>query len=66
MEDCLLRNNEFACRENEQNSSVALEAKYNIPLEIKVSAINCAGSSPEVTQEVFVGELSLFKIGHLR
>ena len=38
--------------------SVALEAKYNIPLEIRVSAINCAGSSPEVTQEVFVGELS--------
>ena len=38
--------------------SVALEAKYNIPLEIRVSAINCAGSSPEVTEEVVVGEYS--------
>ena len=41
--------------------SVALEAKYNIPLEIRVSAINCAGSSPEVTQEVSVGEYFSFE-----
>ena len=38
-------------------TTVVLEGKYNIPLEIKVSAINCAGTSAEVTEEVFVGKL---------
>ena len=40
------------------NTTVVLEGKYNIPLEIKVSAINCVGTSAEVTEEVFVGKLS--------
>ena len=39
-------------------TTVVLEGKYNIPLEIRVSAINCAGTSAEVTEEVFVGKLS--------
>ena len=39
-------------------TTVVLEGKYNIPLEIRVSAINCAGTSTEVTEEVFVGKLS--------
>ena len=39
-------------------TTVVLEGKYNIPLEIRVSAINCAGTSVEVTEEVFVGKLS--------
>ena len=39
-------------------TTVVLEEKYNIPLEIRVSAINCAGTSAEVTEEVFVGKLS--------
>ena len=38
-------------------TTVVLEGKYNIPLEIRVSAINCAGTSAEVTEEVFVGKL---------
>ena len=36
-------------------TSLVLEGKYNIPLEINISAINCAGSSAEVTEEVNVG-----------
>ena len=40
------------------NTTVVLEGVYNIPLEIRVSAINCAGTSAEVTEEVFVGKLS--------
>jgi hypothetical protein len=36
------------------NTTVVLEGVYNIPLEIRVSAINCAGTSAEVTEEVFV------------
>ena len=39
-------------------TTVVLEGKYNIPLEIRVSAINCAGTSAEVTEEIFVGKLS--------
>ena len=39
-------------------TTVVLEGKYNIPLEIRVSAINCAGTSAEVTEEVFVGKSS--------
>ena len=39
-------------------TTVVLEGKYNIPLEIRVSAINCAGTSADVTEEVFVGKLS--------
>ena len=39
-------------------TTVVLEGKYNIPLEIRVSAINCAGTSTDVTEEVFVGKLS--------
>ncbi|CAI8005190.1 hypothetical protein GBAR_LOCUS4091, partial [Geodia barretti] len=30
------------------NTTVVLEGVYNIPLEIRVSAINCAGTSAEV------------------
>ena len=40
-------------------TTVVLEGKYNIPLEIRVSAINCAGTSAEVTEEVFVGKFVL-------
>jgi hypothetical protein len=40
------------------NTTVVLEGVYNTPLEIRVSAINCAGTSAEVTEEVFVGKLS--------
>ena len=36
-------------------TSVVLEGEYNIPLEINISAINCAGSSAVVTEEVHVG-----------
>ena len=39
-------------------TTVILEGKYNIPLEIRVSAINCAGTSAEITEEVFVGKFS--------
>ena len=39
-------------------TTVVLEGKYNIPLEIRVSTINCAGTSAEVTEEVFVGKFS--------
>ena len=36
-------------------TTVVLEGEYNVPLEIRVSAINCAGSSAEVTEQVIVG-----------
>ena len=36
-------------------TSVVLEGDYNIPLEIKISATNCAGSSAEVTEEINIG-----------
>ena len=32
-----------------------LEGQYNIPINVIVSAINCAGSSEDATQEVFRG-----------
>ena len=35
--------------------TVVLEGEYNVTLEIRVSAINCAGSSAEVTEQVIVG-----------
>ena len=38
------------------NYTVVLEGKYNIPQQITLSAISCAGSSQEVTREVHVGE----------
>ena len=36
-------------------TSVVLKGEYNIPLEINISAINCAGSSAEVTEEIYIG-----------
>ena len=36
-------------------TTVVLEGEYNVPLEIRVSAINYAGSSAEVTEQVIVG-----------
>ena len=44
---------------NTNTTSVVLEGKYNIPLEINISAINCVGSSAVVTEEVNVGMLSI-------
>ena len=32
-----------------------LKGQYNIPMSITISSINCAGSSTEVTEEVYVG-----------
>ena len=40
-------------------TSVVLEGEYNIPLEINISATNCAGSSVEVTEEISVGMSSM-------
>ena len=37
------------------STTAVLEGKYNIPLEIRVSATNCAGTSAEVTEKVIVG-----------
>ena len=37
------------------STTVVLEGEYNVPLEIRVSAINCAGTSAEVTEQVIVG-----------
>ena len=36
-------------------TTVVLEGEYNIPLQITLSAINCAGSSAEVTEQLIVG-----------
>ena len=36
-------------------TTVVLEGEYNIPLLITLSAINCAGSSAEVTEQVIIG-----------
>ena len=36
-------------------TTVVLKGEYNVPLEIRVSAINSAGSSAEVTEQVIVG-----------
>ena len=36
-------------------TTVVLEGEYNIPLLITLSAINCAGSSAEVTEQLIVG-----------
>ena len=44
---------------NTNTTSVVLEGKYNIPLEINISAINCVGSSAVVTEEVNVGMVSI-------
>ena len=38
-------------------TKVVLEGEYNIPLEINISATNCAGSSAEVTEEICIGML---------
>ena len=37
-------------------ASVVLDGEYNTPLEINISAINCAGSSAEVTEAINVGK----------
>ena len=47
---------------NTNTTSVVLEGKYNIPLEINISAINCVGSSAVVTEEVNVGMLSIMYV----
>ena len=44
-------------------TTVVLEGEYNVPLEIRVSAINCAGSSAEVTEQVIVGMCLHVKCG---
>ena len=36
-------------------TTVVIEGEYNIPLQITLSAINCAGSSAEVTEQVIAG-----------
>ena len=36
-------------------TTVVLEGEYNIPLQITLSAINCAGSSAEVIEQLIVG-----------
>ena len=36
-------------------TTVVLEGEYNIPLQITLSAVNCAGSSTEVTEQLIVG-----------
>ena len=36
-------------------TTVVLQGEYNIPLQITISAINCAGSSAEVTEQVIIG-----------
>ena len=36
-------------------TTVVLEGEYNIPLLITLSAINCASSSAEVTEQLIVG-----------
>ena len=36
--------------------TVVLEGKYNIPQQIRLSAINCAESSEEVTRDVHIGK----------
>ena len=36
-------------------TTVVLEGEYNIPLLITLSAIKCAGSSADVTEQVIVG-----------
>ena len=42
--------------------TVVLKGKYNIPQQITLSAINCAGSSEEVTKEVLVGEYVIYTL----
>ena len=42
------------------NTFAALEGQYNIPMEITLSAINCAGSSTEVKEEVHVGMTKIY------
>ena len=44
-------------------TTVVLEGEYNVPLEIRVSGINCAGSSAEVTEQVIVGMCLHVKCG---
>ena len=36
-------------------TTVVLEGEYNIPLQITLSAVNCAGSSAEVTEQLIIG-----------
>ena len=47
---------------NTNTTSVVLEGKYNIPLEINISAINCVGSSAVVTEEVNVGIYVIYHV----
>ena len=36
-------------------TTVVLEGEYNIPLQITLSAVNCAGSSAEITEQLIIG-----------
>ena len=36
-------------------TSIVVEAEYNKPMHISVSAVNCAGTSGEVIKEIFEG-----------
>ena len=36
-------------------TTIALEGEYNMPLDITITAMNCVGTSEEVTEVVHVG-----------
>ena len=41
-------------------TSLVTEGEYNIPIEMSISAINCAGKSAVVTEDIYVGMLSIY------
>ena len=40
---------------NTSMTSLVLEGQYNIPLQVTLIAINCAGNSDEVTEDINIG-----------
>ena len=44
------------------NTMAVLEGQYNIPMSITISSVNCAGSSTEVIEKVYVGIYHLIHV----
>ena len=45
---------------NTSMTSLVLEGQYNIPLQVTLIAINCAGNSDEVTEDINIGIMQVY------
>ena len=50
--------NKVATMDTTDTSSIFLEGMYNVNITISIEAINCAGSSERVSEEIYEGSIN--------